>query len=386
MRAVQVRLSWRNRWRAWRNRLLLDPLFQRRAAGFWLTRWRARREAEQTFDLVAGFVYSQVILACQRLGVLEKLRAGPLPESVLLGQMDLPADAAVTVLRAAEAIDLLEYEAGTELAQARWWLGPKGAALLGNAGVLAMIEHHAVLYRDLADPLACLRAPRGSTELARYWPYAASAEPRALEDAAARDYTGLMAASQGLVADEILDAFDVSSFARVLDVGGGDGTFLRHVARRNPRADLVLFDLPAVAARAALRFAEAGLADRAHCVGGDFSSDPLPTAAELICLVRVLHDHDDALATLLLQRAYAALPPDGILLLAEPFAATPGARRMGGAYFGMYLWAMGSGRPRSVEEVEKMLADQGFVGITRHSTRIPLQTSVLTACKPRAPK
>jgi len=376
--------SWRNRWRAWRNRRLLDPAFQRKVAGFFPTRFRARREAEQTFDLVAGFVYSQVILACQRLAILEALRDGPLAESDLQARIDLPPAALLTLLRAAAALDLLEYEADSAAQAGRWWLGQKGAALLGNPGVLAMIEHHAVLYRDLADPVACLRAPRGETELARYWPYAVSDEPQAVADAAISDYTRLMSASQGLVADEILDAYDVTRHRCVLDIGGGDGTFLRHVAARHRAARLELFDLPAVAAQAETRFALAGLADRAHCTGGDFACDDLPQGADLICLVRVLHDHDDPLANLLLKRAYAALPPGGVLLVAEPLADTPGARRMGGAYFGMYLWVMGSGRPRSASELQQMLTDQGFTQLRCYSTRIPLQTSVWSACKPRA--
>ena len=63
----------------------------------------------------------------------------------------------------------------------------------------------------------------------------------------------------------------------------------------------------------------------------------------------MLHDHDDAAALALLRAARAALPPDGTLLLAEPMAGTPGAEPMGDAYFGFYLLAMGSGRPRTAE-------------------------------------
>ncbi len=239
----------RRRWRQWRNEQLLDPIVQRKLSGFWLTRRRSQREAAETFDLVAGFVYSQVLLACHRLDLLALLRAGPLPQSQLLSKLDLPSEASQTLLRAATALDLLESDetAGTEPI---WWLGSKGAALLGNPGALAMIEHHAVLYRDLADPVALLRAPRGSTELARYWPYATAGIPSEAAAEQIRAYTSLMAASQGLVADEILDAYDFRSHRRILDIGGGDGTFLRHVRQRAPQAQLVLFDLPAVAAEA----------------------------------------------------------------------------------------------------------------------------------------
>ena len=53
------------------------PRFQRWAAAFPLTRRLARRDGERLFDLMAGFVYSQTLLACVELGLLQRLsRAG----------------------------------------------------------------------------------------------------------------------------------------------------------------------------------------------------------------------------------------------------------------------------------------------------------------------
>ena len=45
-------------------------------------------------------------------------------------------------------------------------LGPLGAAMVGNPGVAAMVEHHALLYADLADPVALLR---GAARRAPSW-------------------------------------------------------------------------------------------------------------------------------------------------------------------------------------------------------------------------
>ena len=58
--------GWADRFYAWRNGLIRSPRFQRWAASFPLTRPVARRKANALFDLVAGFVYSQVLLACVR--------------------------------------------------------------------------------------------------------------------------------------------------------------------------------------------------------------------------------------------------------------------------------------------------------------------------------
>ena len=364
-------------WRDWRNRLLMSPRFQRAAAAFPFTRGRARTEARELFDIVAGFTYTQITLACVRLGLLEQLRHGAKPEKSLIAVMAMSDAAARTLLRAAAAIELLDVREGTD--PPNWALGRRGAALLGNPGVLAMIEHHAVLYADLVDPVAMLRAARGSTGLSKYWPYASATVPGEVAGEGIHDYTRLMAASQSLVAQEILDSYDVSIHRRVLDVGGGDGTFLRALGKRAPSAALVLFDLPGVAEVAHRRFAESGMTHRVEVIGGDFSRDALPRGADLITLVRVLHDHDDPLVETVLGSAFQALAPGGRLLVAEPLAGTTGAERMGDAYFGIYLWAMGSGRPRSAKELTGMLEKAGFSRIRRLRTRIPLQTSVLVA-------
>jgi demethylspheroidene O-methyltransferase len=134
-----------------------------------------------------------------------------------------------------------------------------------------------------------------------------------------------------------------------------------------------------VADRAAARFAASGLASRATTTGGSFLTDPLPTGADIISLVRVVHDHDDDAVITLLRAARAALPADGTLLLAEPMSGTSGAEPIGDAYFGFYLLAMGSGRPRTADQLEKMLHAAGFPTVRRVRTRTPLLTRLLVA-------
>jgi demethylspheroidene O-methyltransferase len=251
--------------------------------------------------------------------------------------------------------------------------------MIDNPGIAAMVEHHTMLYADLADPLPLLRGEAGETELQRFWGYAKNDDPAAVPPEAAMAYSRLMAASQSLVSAEILAAYSFKKHRRLLDLGGGDGTFLRAVAAAAPRLELRLFDLPAVAERAGTAFAAAGLAHRAEAHGGSFLTDPLPEGADIVSLVRVVHDHDDEVARRILARARGALPDGGTLLLAEPLAGTVGAEASGDAYFGFYLMAMGSGRPRTQAELETMLVEAGFVRPRLLPTRTPLLTRVIKA-------
>ena len=376
--AVAAPVHWSDAWLGWRDRLLASPRFRRWAEAFPPARWIARRRAGQLFDLLAGFVYSQVLLACVRLGLFERLgRDGPQSLAALAAVLPLPEPALDRLLQAACALRLLERRP-----RARFGLGPLGAPLVGNAGLAAMVEHHEALYRDLVDPLALLRAaPRQGTggALSHFWPYARAAEPAALGAQQVAAYSQLMAASVPWVAEQLLQAYPVHRHRRLLDVGGGEGALAACLARAVPHLQVQVFDLPEVAKRAQVRFAREGLAARCSASGGDFLRGALPSGCDAISLVRVLHDHDDAAVLDLLAAVHAALPAGGRLLIAEPLADAPGAPAMGPAYFGLYLWAMGSGRARTVAQLRALLERSGFVDVQARPTPMPLHSGVLVA-------
>ena len=356
---------------AWRDRLLASRRFQRWASRFPLTRPIAKRRTRELFDLCAGFVYAQTLSACVQLRLFEILSDGPGSAADLSGRLGLSVEATDRLLNAAAALDLVERR-GLD----RFGLGILGAAMLGNPGVAAMVAHHAMLYRDLADPVALLRGEAADTALSGFWPYATGEGPSA--EAAVAPYSRLMSLSQPMIADLVLDAYPVARHRTLLDVGGGDGTFLVAASRRAPQLDLVLFDLPPVAALADARFARDGVSRRARAVGGSIFADPLPTGSDLISLVRVVHDHDDGPALAILRAVRAAMPEGGTLLLAEPMAETGGAEKTA-AYFAFYLMAMGSGRPRSAAELQALLTRAGFSQIRRRPTANPALVGLIVA-------
>src|SRR5215470_1095685 len=278
-----------DRLRGMRDFLLSSRRFQRWAASFPLTRPIARRRAADLFDLCAGFVYSQVLVACVRLHLFQQLQSGPLTVANLASRSSIPSDAMRVLLEAAASLRLLEKRGGQ-----RYGLGPLGAAMLGNPGIAAMVEHHSALYADIADPVALLRGETVDRQLARYWPYACGEEQSDLGRAAVSPYTALMSASQPMVAEMVLDAYSFARHRCLLDVGGGDGSFLTAVGRAAPSLLLQLFDLPEVAGIARDKLVAAGLGTRAAVTGGSFLRDPLPRGADVVSLIRVVHDHDDA--------------------------------------------------------------------------------------------
>ncbi|MFO1328704.1 MAG: methyltransferase [Rubrivivax sp.] len=379
MSAAQAAPGWRERWFSRRDRLVGSPRFRAAASRFALTRPLARRHAAELFDLVSGFVYSQWLAACVELQLFERLARAPLTAAQLSRESQLPPDAAERLLAAAEALRLVQRRGDDAQGEPRYGLGPLGAALVDNEAVLALVRHHRALYADLADPLALLRRGGGGGELERYWAYARAAAPGALHEGHTAPYSAVMSASQALVAGQVLDAYPIARHRRLLDLGGGEGVFVAEALARAPRLEATLFDLPSVADAARRRFARLGLAGRAQAVGGDFHRDALPAGADVVSLVRVIYDHDDEPALQILRAARRALPAGGTLLLAEPMAGTRGAERMGAAYFGFYLTAMGSGRSRSAEQLAALVQAAGFHDVQPRRTALPLQAGLLVA-------
>ncbi len=358
-----------------RNRIFANPRFQHWAARLPLIRRIARARAGGAFDVLAGFAYSQVLRAFVESGLFDVLQDGPLTVAAIAPRLGLSESATLTLLRAGRALMLAE-----EPAPGQWMLGEQGAVFAANPGVQAMVRHHRLLYADLADPLALLRADRQEpTALSRFWTYAGALHGASERGTDTAEYSQLMAASQHIVADEVLASVSFKGVARLLDVGGGHGAFLRHVGAAWPHLQLGLFDLPEVVATGARVLAEAAGAQRVTPHPGNFFKDSIPQGYDMVSLVRILHDHDDTPAQALLANIRKSLAPGARLLIAEPMARIPGAEPMGEAFFGLYLWAMGSGRARSPAEITAMLQAADFARVRFVATAQPVNASIVIA-------
>lgn len=370
--------AWRDAFRRQLERLYASPTLYRWSLANPLTRWVTRRRTERLFDLMAGFVHSQVMLGCVRLDLFRLLHQAPADLDTIARRLALPAPALQRLLLSAVALGLLEHRS-----QGRFGLGPLGVPLATHPGIAQMIEHNHLLYEDMRDPLAFLQnAWQGS--MAAYWPYAhdAQAAEHHAQDTFRR-YSELMAASQGFVVQEILSSYHFAEHRCVLDVGAGKGRFAGALARQAPHLRLQLFDLPPVLALAR-EAVDPDLHDRLQFHPGSFLHDPLPAGADLITLVRVAHDHPDEVLRALLRKVHDALPLGGALLLAEPMAqpnGEPGAPS--DAYFHFYLLAMGAGRLRTPDELRHLMEQAGFSHVELVPNAMPIHTRILIGRKSR---
>ncbi len=370
-----VPLTWRDRLLAWRDAIQSSPRFQRWAASFPLTRPIALARSRRLFDLTAGFVYTQTLTACVSVGLFDFLSERPRTRAEIAAQMGVSIEETERLLRAAAALGLVQGRSGD-----RYGCGPMGAPLIKNEGLARMIEHNALLYRDLVDPIEFFRSNQRSIgAVSEHFPYTRVTDPQNFGRGAVADYSALMAETVRPLAEDILDRYPLADRRTLLDVGGGEGAFLAEVAWRYQDLKLKLFDLPAVIEGAQVRLARLGLAGRVELSGGNFHQDPLPVGADVITLVRVLLDHDDESVLQLLHKVKRALEPGGVLLIVEPFSGVRGAEAVGDAYFGLYLRAMGRGRARRADELRALLGKAGFTRSKVHRTRYPVYAGLIAA-------
>ncbi|TYC61788.1 methyltransferase domain-containing protein [Rhodobacterales bacterium] len=364
----------RLRLRQWRNRLIGSPGFRSRLQRFHGTRWLARRKSNDLFWLTAGFVFSQVLSACVSLRILEKLRDTRLTTATLADGCGVPLDRMRLLLEQAERLGLV-MPAGRD----GWILDDAGTVVASDPGLAAMVEHHALFYRDLEKPAELFASGPTDTELRRYWAYTHGQETAAVGSDVAHSYSQLMRHSQSMLAECILAAHDFGHYDTILDVGGGDGSFLAAAATVYPALRLHLFDLPPVIELARANLADRKLADRAELHSGDFANDTVPDSADCVCLIRVLCDHDDARVLQILANLRRSLKRGTRIMIAEAMAGRSEGAQLAAVYFSLYFLAMGSGRCRTDTQIKELLDAAGFRRPHTVATPNPLLATLVFA-------
>ncbi|MEV7229566.1 methyltransferase [Polymorphospora sp. NPDC051019] len=165
---------------------------------------------------------------------------------------------------------------------------------------------------------------------------------------------------------------------RLLDIGGGDGTLAARLLDHTPDLAIDVYNLPAVAPLVEQTRSRSGHPDRLGFVAGDFLAEPLPTGYDAMAFVRVLHDWATPVSRRLVEKAYAALPPGGLLLICEEFR-TPD--RLAMQFFWTYFQIGADSsvsRLREVDFYTGLLAETGFDRIAV----LPGTWEVVVAYKP----
>jgi SAM-dependent methyltransferase len=154
---------------------------------------------------------------------------------------------------------------------------------------------------------------------------------------------------------------DLKRRRRLLDLGGGAGTYAIAFCQANPGLTAVIFDLPGPLAVAHSLVSEAGLTDRISLKAGDFRTDALPGSFDLTLLSNVLHGQSAQTNQRILGEVYGALEPGGELILRDVLMNEDRTSPAFGALFAVNLLLhSAAGRCYTFSEVSEWLLKAGF--------------------------
>jgi SAM-dependent methyltransferase len=252
--------------------------------------------------LAAGFMAAKHLFAANELGVFEALAAAPATLDALAARTGLTRRAARISADAMAALGLLQrdgevYRNGP--AADRYLSGRHAGDLRPLLRFWDRISYPA--WESLATALA-EGPPREVFELD--------------EDQQAIVSAGIEAILTG-PAHALGEVVDFSARQRLLDVGGGTGSWSIATLQRHPHLRGTIVELPVVAELARVRVAEAGLADRLAVVAADAFADDLPSGHDAILVANVVHYWSPTANATLLRRIRAAAPAGARLLLAD---------------------------------------------------------------------
>jgi hypothetical protein len=174
----------------------------------------------------------------------------------------------------------------------------------------------------------------------------------------------------------VVSAYPWRELTTIVDVGGGDGSFLAGLLPRFPGLHAVLVDRPYVVVAAGAVLAAAGVADRCEVVGGSFF-DPLPAGADAYLLKTVLPGFADDDATRVLTRVRQAMRPDSRLVLLEAILP-PGDAFDVAKLFDVHTMVLTGGAHRTRDELDRLLAGCGL----RLERTVPTATLTAVLARP----
>lgn len=183
-------------------------------------------------------------------------------------------------------------------------------------------------------------------------------------------------------ADQVAAAFDLSGCRRLLDLGGGPGTYAIYFCRHNPELKAVIFDRPATERFARATAERYDLAHRVDFIGGDFIADELPEGFDAVWLSQVIHGESPEQAAGLIKRAAGTISSGGLLGVQEFIIDDDRRGPAQPALFALnMLLQTPGGQAYTQAEIKDMMAGAGLKNIRRLPADLPPGCGILVGTK-----
>ncbi|MCC6764283.1 MAG: methyltransferase domain-containing protein [Deltaproteobacteria bacterium] len=158
----------------------------------------------------------------------------------------------------------------------------------------------------------------------------------------------------------LAETLDLGGVRRLLDLGGGPGSYAIEMVRRHPALRATIFDLPGTLAVARRHLDASGVADRIELVAGDYLRDPLPAGYDLVFLSNVIHGEDEETNRALMRKIHGALVAGGRVMIKDHVTDESGTSPAPAAIFSIAMLLFTHGRDYAFAEIREWLLAAGF--------------------------
>ena len=321
--------------------------------------------------LTTAYWDSQVVLTASRLKVFDQLAAGPRSAGEVATALGLEERRTDLLLRALAALGLLEAQGDgfANSALAATFLVSGGPAYMGGA----------MRYSDqLYDAWGRLEQSLRSGEPAL------AAEAYLGEDVArTRTFVHAMHGRAMGIARAIVAVIDLSGRRRMLDVGGGPGTYSILLTERFPGLRADVLELPGVAAVAREIVAAAGAAERVTLRDGDYHTANFGNGYDVVLMSGMFHREQEQACRRLIEKARACLEPGGLLAVSDVFADEGGCSPPFAVLFGLNMALTApDGTVHADAEVVRWMQAAGFGSVEVRALPPPMPHRVVTGVLP----
>jgi len=307
----------------------------------------------QVMQAISAYWQSQAVYVAAKLQLADRLAAGPKTADALATETGALAEPLFRLLRALASIGIFRETAPRtfENTPASEFLRQSVPGSQWAMAVMMGEEH----YAAWGELLYSVRTGKGGfAKIYQQRPFeylAAHPEQAAVFDAA-------MTSVHGRETAPMIAAYDFSQAKVVADIGGGNGSVLAELLRTNPHVRGVLYDLPHVVERARVNLAQAGLADRCECIGGDFFRN-IPAGADVYLFRHIIHDWLDDEVVTILGNCRQAMQPTSRVVLAETIVP-PGNDYAFVKWLDLNMLAIPEGRERTEAEYRDLFQRAGL--------------------------
>jgi SAM-dependent methyltransferase len=188
---------------------------------------------------------------------------------------------------------------------------------------------------------------------------------------------GMFNLAMGL-APKLVPLIDLSARRRLLDLGGGPGTYAIHFCLKNPQLKATVYDLPTTRPFAEKTIEQFELTDKIQFAEGNYINDPIKGRYDAIWLSHILHGEGPDDCRMIIQKAVGVLEPGGIIIIHDFILNNSMDGPLFPALFSLnMLLGTDSGQSYSEDQIIEMLSDAGIKDTRRIAVQSPNDSAII---------